>query len=597
MNHTVRRAALGFLVLSVLSDYGAKCQTIAGFKPTGSFSEQQLYIENNPPGTRILINAPMDLISSGRDVLLVFYPLPNGNTIEQTFGKKTGVEDDWHFNIQHIGAQTRFLRSHIKNKTVVLVYLQAMSRSWPQWVAGNENAIQDIRHTVDRIRNMFAGWNPEVYLNGHSGGGRFVFSFIDSSDDLPQWVSSISFPDSNYGYEDSTAGLKIRSWLKNNHDARLCVLAYNDSIVKYNGKPLVSPTGGTWYKSKKMLDFLSSEFSFTGRSLKRDTIVEFSAEQRRILFLLKENPRGKIYHTVQVEKNGFIHSVLHSTRQEDKKYRYFGKRAYEKYISDSVILPIRALNIFSAGPYTESGSEFIARIDTLGLADREEAIFRAAVSGNVPSFLRTTVTVSRELTDSAGNSHQVGFEVMPDYLAIGNDSDFCRMPMNPITAQRIADVWGASLITPKMSDIIYSEAIFKLVPFNYIPVGRINEGVRRYADHNMQIEWQLRVAGAVRGALVAGIKKDIVLSEQISAKPDRVVIYGWHKPGGIQIQPVYSGHVWWYVDYSHGVRFVNNQVLIDGKPGLLSDILKDPVMFKMFSNGKDPISVAYGPIR
>jgi hypothetical protein len=113
----------------------------------------------------------------------------------------------------------------------------------------------------------------------------------------------------------------------------------------------------------------------------------------------------------------------------------------------------------------------------------------------------------------------------------------------------------------------------------------------------MQIEWQMRVAGAARGALVAGIKKDIVLSEKISAKPDRVVIYGWHKPGGRPIQPVYSGHVWWYVDYSHGVRFVNNQVFIDGSPVLLSDILKDPVLFRMLSNGKEPISAGYGPIR
>jgi hypothetical protein len=63
-----------------------------------------------------------------------------------------------------------------------------------------------------------------------------------------------------------------------------------------------------------------------------------------------------------------------------------------------------------------------------------------------------------------------------------------------------------------------------------------------------------------------------------------VVIYGWHKPDGKAIQPVYSKHVDWYVDYSHGIRLINNQVLIDGKPASFTEILKHPALFQIFSN-------------
>jgi len=64
-----------------------------------------MVIEDSPPGTRILINAPLTGFSDDDRVLLVIYALPNGNTIEQTTGKRLKEGDDWHFDIQHIGAK------------------------------------------------------------------------------------------------------------------------------------------------------------------------------------------------------------------------------------------------------------------------------------------------------------------------------------------------------------------------------------------------------------------------------------------------------------------------------------------------------------
>jgi hypothetical protein len=580
------------IILAVLSGHFSflEGQMLAGFKPTGLFNEQQLYLENSPPGTRILINAPLKGFEKDNKVLLVFYALPNGNTIEQTFGKNLKEGDDWHYNIQHIGAQTRFLRKTIKNQTVVVVYLQTMQKSWSWWMANTPDSLRTLKTIVDDVRAIFSQWDPQVVLNSHSGGGRFIFGYIDSVEEIPEEIDRIAFLDSNYGYEDTISGPKLARWLKSDKKRYLCTLAYNDSVVIYNGKQLVSPTGGTWYRSKMMVDYLSGAFRF--RKKVNDTIIWNNALRRRIEIIQKTNPAGKILHTVQVELNGFIHSILSGTRYENKGYTYFGERAYSGYISDTVIIPVRCLNIPLRKSDAESGSAFMKRIATLTLNEREEEIYKALASGNIPGFLRNTVTLNGEFADSTGIIHKVIYEVMPDYLAVGNDSDYCRIPMSPHTAQKLATLFGASLITSKLSDHIFQMAEIKLTPFNYVPVGNANELVTKFEAHNAQIEKQMNETGVKKGQLIAGIKKDIILSARLSSQPTKVVIYGWHKPDGKPIQPVYSGHVDWYVDYSHGIRFINNQVFIDGKPFLFADILKDPVLYKIFSNENRPMEQA-----
>lgn len=583
------KQSIPFLV-SIIFTFTAQAQVLPGFKSTGTFNEQQMVIENSPPGIRILINAPLEGFEKEASVLLVFFALPNGNTIEQTFGKKLNAGDDWHFDIQHIAAQTRFLRKKLKDQTVVVVYLENSFKSWPAWTAKTPEAISKTKKIVDDITGIFAQWNPLITLNGHSGGGRFIFSYINSVETIPDQVERIAFLDSSYGYEDTLHGEKIVRWLKSDRNKFLCTLAYNDSVVVYNGKPVVSPTGGTWYRSKMMKNYLSGYFRF--KTYEKDTIQWNRASGGRIEIILKSNPKQKIYHTTQVEFNGFIHSMLSGTKFESKGYTYYGERAYSDFISDSISIPIRQLNIPPRSENAESGSAFMSRISLLPLNEREEEIYKALASGDLPDFLRNMITLTGEFSDSAGVNHKVTFEVMPDYLAVGSDTDFFRIPMNPYTAQRLAADFGMSLITSKISDYIYSKADIKLKPFNYIPVGNANELVSKFEEHNKQIETQLKDAGGSHGQLVAGIKKDVILSCRLAAQPNKVIIYGWHKPDGIPIQPVYSGHVWWYVDYSHGIRFINNQVLIDGKTVLFTDILQDPVLYKIFSNEDSPMKQA-----
>jgi hypothetical protein len=75
-----------------------------------------------------------------------------------------------------------------------------------------------------------------------------------------------------------------------------------------------------------------------------------------------------------------------------------------------------------------------------------------------------------------------------------------------------------------------------------------------------------RRRGQALGRLVAGTKKDVVVTNRLGERPDRVAIYGWHQLDGTPIQPLTIVHVNWYVDYSHGVRLMRRAVTVDGRP-------------------------------
>ena len=208
----------------------------------------------------------------------------------------------------------------------------ADQKSWPAWKRSHRGSFDLIRGYVDSLSDRFKEFNPFIFLNGHSGGGSFIFGYLDGVPKIPDNIERIAFLDSDYGYDETFHARKLTEWLQNeNH--KLFVLAYKDSLVIFNGKPLVSPTGGTWYRSRLMQRKLAETYPF--KTVSDTAFIDHSALNGRIKIVLKENPNGLIYHTVQVEKNGFIFSLLSNTKFDKRRYfTYFGDRAYEKFISD-----------------------------------------------------------------------------------------------------------------------------------------------------------------------------------------------------------------------------------------------------------------------
>jgi hypothetical protein len=282
------------------------------------------------PGVRVHVNVPAsEILSARRQIHLVLYALPNGNTIEQTVGKQLKPGDDWRFGIQHIGAQTRWLREHETNAALVVAYFEAAGLSWPAWK--RTNGVAKIPGFVERVVALFPNQRHTVTLNGHSGGGSFIFGFLDAHEHIPASVERIAFLDSNYGYDASKRHAeKLSAWLKASPRNHLCVLAYHDSVALLNGKTFVSEAGGTWGRSQAMLADLKREFAFESATV--NGLQTHRAQAGRLQLLLKENPEKKILHTVQVERNGFIHSMLTGTPAESRGYQYLGGRIYERFI-------------------------------------------------------------------------------------------------------------------------------------------------------------------------------------------------------------------------------------------------------------------------
>ncbi len=126
-----------------------------------------------------------------------------------------------------------------------------------------------------------------------------------------------------------------------------------------------------------------------------------------------------------------------------------------------------------------------------------------------------------------------------------------------------------------MVDDIYRVAKLKLEP---IPMYAFRDSSITMYQYNLIIEGQRKL----RKGLIAGIKKDVVLSGKVSRdKSNHEAIYGWHKLDGKAIQTLYTGHINWWVDYSHGIRLIYRTVYVEGKPMDYIDVLKDEHLKKL----------------
>ncbi len=579
------RTTISLFVLFFSSIYAVSQPTVLGGFQKSIYNDEQVKVFNSPawaPEVKFHINAPSAAtFDRNKKVMLIFYALPNGNTIENTIGNKELVGDDWHYDIQHIGAQTRYLRSKITNANVVVCYLESNQKAWNRWRSNFPDST--IKTMVDSVRQMFKAYKTKVTLNSHSGGGYFIFGYLNSVKEIPSWIERISFLDSTYGYDETFQyGKKIAKWLKSSTANHLCVLAYNDSIALYNGKPVVSATGGTWYRSKSMIDFFNKEFAFK-TTIDAD-FWKYSALKNRIEFILKTNPEKAILHTIQVERNGFIQSILSGTKLEGKGYSYYPltepTRAYTAFIQSNLTyagaqFPPRLANAIK-------GSAFMEKIKNMTYLQREPLIIEQIKNGNTPDFCKSFVDVTFHYS-----GHICKIQVMPDYLAIGSNEDFCRIPVSPETAQTIADYFGCSLPTTRIVDSVSKAATYHIAPITHVPVGNGNELVSMFILHNQEIENALSEFGADWNrttTIVDGLKKDIVITNRLQTEKGKVAIYGWYKPDGTFIQPLYLGHVHWYMDYSHGIRLVNSLVMLDGKPTTIRQVLQDDLLYPLLSS-------------
>lgn len=222
---------------------------------------------------------------------------------------------------------------------------------------------------------------------------------------------------------------------------------------------------------------------------------------------------------------------------------------------------------------TITGSAFYYQTLNYQWQKRDSLAVAEILNGSVPNFFKKFIPIKTYYIDTLGKSHSAIFFASVDYLSIGNNKDWARVPLTPMAAQKIADSFHCFMPTKKMVDLIYRQAKVKLQP---MPMYIYRDSSITMWQHHLIIEGQRKN----RKGLIAGIKKDVILSAKIlePTNPNKVVIYGWHQLNGIPIQPVYAKHGNWYVDYSHGIRLIYETIIVDGKKMFYADVLKNEIL-------------------
>ena len=229
-----------------------------------------------------------------------------------------------------------------------------------------------------------------------------------------------------------------------------------------------------------------------------------------------------------------------------------------------------------------TGVAFYEQAAAFQWKQRDSLTRKLVLIGAIPQFLQKFVAIKTQFQDSSGKRYRAVFYVSPDYLAVGSDKNWARVHITPFLAQELADSLQCFLPTRKMVDAIYKSAVIKLAP---IPLTQNRDSTPTFYQHHLAVEQQRKG----RVGLVAGIQKDIVTTGRLYTYPkrDRVAIYGWHQLNGKPIQPLYTGHVYWYVDYSQGVRLVYELVRVNGKWMHYSTLFKDPILKNLLCDEAD----------
>lgn len=228
-----------------------------------------------------------------------------------------------------------------------------------------------------------------------------------------------------------------------------------------------------------------------------------------------------------------------------------------------------------------SASEFRAQVPLLQPKRREALIRELLLAGNTPlnawGYLQFFyLGMSKDLA-----KHSVGITVATDYLMLGMDDDYLRIPVRAATAQAVATQRGCILPTRFLVDQIWKGAIH-LEPQPMTP-GPWMASTAYYVRHNDKINDQLvKIGRDPKHDLLAGHKKDIIISP--ARLEGKIAIYGWHQLNGRPIQSRYVHHDLDWVDYSHGLRLVKDVCTVDGVTSSIRELLADANFHSLVSD-------------
>src|SRR5262245_43557646 len=243
---------------------------------------------------------------------------------------------------------------------------------------------------------------------------------------------------------------------------------------------------------------------------------------------------------------------------------------------------------------------------------REKAIMNALLSGNMPGKLLRWERINLTYTKD-GRTITGSVDVLPDYLAVGSDDDFVHAPLDPVSAQLVADKFDTILPTAKICHAIYLQTASKnrinAIERDYFKRdadrtvarrGRAQTSSAAYLEHSEAIQAKMKTAGIAAGELVAGHKKDVVIAKRLHADQEKIAFHGFYDPAGYPHEPCYENsagrpqpscnkesptlaHSRRFSDYSQGVRLVHPWMVVNGERKMVADVLADPDLSSLIS--------------
>ena len=226
-----------------------------------------------------------------------------------------------------------------------------------------------------------------------------------------------------------------------------------------------------------------------------------------------------------------------------------------------------------------SGSEILKKASTLS----ENIILDEIINGNIPDSNRTLHPI-KFTKKSSNETIEITICVTGNYLSLGSETDNVIVPLGLPQARQVAQKFKMILPTTKMVDAIYDVADVRLKPVTMSP-GPQMTSVPYIVEHDKLLKDQLKKYQNAEKKLIAGHKKDLVITNRLAKNFHRVAIYGWHKNASTPIQPLSTVHGENYADYSHGVRLISSTAFINGKKISILDLLLDPKFATLINNG------------
>lgn len=303
---------------------------VANFEKSPFFDERTKtynFPEGDPEPLRVHINAPGNF-DKKKPTRVVIFAIPMGNTIEQTIGAQKKDGQDWHFEIQQIGAQTRRLRETSPDENIVIAYVEAPNLNPVSWKKDKPEKGQIMGQLIDDLKSKLGTASVSVDISSHSAGRSLQFAYIDQVPQIPAEVKRLNFLDSGHSY-NTARGEKIIAWLQASQDHVMTVISYDDRNVQLNGKPVPGAVG--YAKTQEMI----AQFQQMGIPLaqeQKNGFVRYTGLNGRVNILIMDNPDNKILHTETVFRNGFIFSETAGSPLEGKSGDFNGPLAFEKYV-------------------------------------------------------------------------------------------------------------------------------------------------------------------------------------------------------------------------------------------------------------------------